>query len=65
MRHADLISHARDALERAAVAAAAGTPEEFVLADLNEARSRLEEVTGVRTPDDVIHEIFSRFCIGK
>jgi tRNA modification GTPase len=65
VRHADLISQARDALERAAAAAAAGTPEEFVLADLNEARTRLEEVTGARTPDDVIHEIFGRFCIGK
>lgn len=65
VRHADLISQAGAALERAAGAAASGTPEEFVLADLNEARSRLEEVTGARTPDDVIHEIFGRFCIGK
>ena len=25
----------------------------------------LEEVTGARTPDDVLHAIFDRFCIGK
>ena len=46
-------------------AARAETPEEFVLADLTEARRRLEEVTGARTSDDVLHEIFARFCIGK
>ena len=42
-----------------------GTPEEFVAADVSEARGHLEEVTGARTPDDVLHAIFDRFCIGK
>jgi tRNA modification GTPase len=65
VRHADLIRQARAALDRAAAAAAANTPEEFVVADLTEARRRLEEVTGARTPDDVLHAIFDRFCIGK
>jgi tRNA modification GTPase len=65
MRHVTLLESARAALERGASAAHAGTPEEFVLADLHEARGKLEEVTGARTPDDVLAEIFSRFCIGK
>ncbi len=65
LRHAELLGRAREAVERARVAAAAGTPEEFVLADLHEARSRLEEVTGARTADDVLQAIFSKFCIGK
>jgi len=65
VRHVDLLSCARQALERARVAAAEGTPEEFVLADLTEARRMLEEVTGARTSDDVLHEIFAKFCIGK
>jgi tRNA modification GTPase len=65
VRHADLVRRARAALERAAAAAAAKTPEEFVLADLTEARRRLEEITGARTPDDVLKAIFERFCIGK
>jgi tRNA modification GTPase len=65
MRHAGLLSDARAALRRAAAAAAAGTPEEFVAADLTEARGLLEEVTGRRTADDVLHAIFDRFCIGK
>lgn len=65
IRHVELVGGARAALERAEAAARTGTPEEFVLADLNEARQRLEEVTGARTSDDVLHEIFARFCIGK
>ncbi len=65
VRHVDLLTSARAALDRAASAARTETPEEFVLADLNEARRRLEEVTGARTSDDVLHEIFARFCIGK
>jgi len=65
IRHAELLARAADALRRAAAAAAAGTPEEFVAADVTEARGRLEEITGARTPDDVLHAIFDRFCIGK
>ena len=65
VRHQDLLTRAHAALERAEAAALGGAPEEFVLADLGEARSRLEEITGTRTSDDVLHAIFDRFCIGK
>jgi tRNA modification GTPase len=65
IRHVNLIERARSALGRAAAAADAQTPEEFVVADIEEARRLLEEVTGVRTTDDVLHAIFDRFCIGK
>ncbi len=65
MRHADLLRRAGAALDRAADAAERGTPEEFVLADLNDARAALEEITGARTPDDVLTMIFDKFCIGK
>lgn len=64
-RHVELLSRSRAALHRAADAARQGTAEEFVAADLAEARASLEEVTGVRTPDHVLEAIFSRFCIGK
>lgn len=65
IRHIRLLETARDALTRAQQAAAAGTPEEFIAADLSEARGALEEVTGRRTADDTLNAIFSRFCIGK
>jgi tRNA modification GTPase len=65
IRHVRSIEQSRGALERASAAAGARTPEEFVAADLAEARRHLEEITGSRTPDDVLHAIFERFCIGK
>jgi acyl-[acyl carrier protein]--UDP-N-acetylglucosamine O-acyltransferase len=59
---------AQAALKRALAAAAAdggALSEEFVLADLSEARAALEEVTGRRAPDQLLEHIFSKFCIGK
>ncbi len=51
---------------RAAASAEGGAlSEEFVLADLGDARTALEEVNGRRLPDDLLAHIFSRFCIGK
>jgi tRNA modification GTPase len=40
-------------------------PEELVLVHLRECRDALEELTGRRTAEDVLEEIFSRFCVGK
>jgi tRNA modification GTPase len=65
MRHVELLTRARSSLERAAGAANAGLSEEFVLADVHDARGWFEEITGRRTPDDVLERIFSSFCIGK
>jgi tRNA modification GTPase len=64
-RHMDLLTRARAVLLRGAAAAAERTAEEFVAADVAEARRFLEEVTGARAPDDVLQEIFAKFCIGK
>ena len=66
IRHIALVQRARDAMVRArAAAAGAGLSEEFVLADLQDARAAIEEVTGRRTADDLLQHIFSTFCIGK
>ena len=64
-RHVQLLREARVALGRASEAARSAVPEEFVLADIHEARARLEEITGRRTSDDLVHAIFANFCIGK
>ena len=65
-RHIALLEQARAHLAAAVRAAAiAGTPEEFILADLQAARARMDEVVGARTSDDVLRHIFDRFCIGK
>lgn len=65
LRHIGLVARAAAALGCAAAAAAAAQPEELVLADLQDARVALEEVTGKRTSDDLLRRIFTRFCIGK
>ncbi|MSO30091.1 MAG: tRNA uridine-5-carboxymethylaminomethyl(34) synthesis GTPase MnmE [Acidobacteria bacterium] len=67
IRHIQLLKTVATSLGRAeeAAASAAGTPEEFVLSDLQQARHALEEITGARTTDDLLRHIFDRFCIGK
>lgn len=68
VRHIALVERAREALSRArtAVLASGGSlPEEFVLADLQEARAALEEISGRRAPEALLEHIFARFCIGK
>ena len=64
-RHIGLLERVGDALGAAEDAAATGAAEEFVLADLQRGRAALDELTGKRTPDDVLRHIFERFCIGK
>ncbi len=64
-RHIGLLERVREALAEAGKAAAAEAAEEFVLADLQRAREALDELTGKRTPEDVLRHIFERFCIGK
>jgi len=68
VRHIALVERAHDALCRAhnaALGEGRALPEEFVLADLQEARVALEEIAGRRAPADLIDHIFARFCIGK
>jgi tRNA modification GTPase len=68
IRHIALVERAHDALGRARAAALAeggAMSEEFVLADLSDAREALEEISGRRAPEDLLAHIFSRFCVGK
>ena len=65
VRHVGLVESAVAATTRAAEALAAGATEELVLTDLAAARQALEEITGTRTSDDLLHHIFARFCVGK
>ena len=65
IRHVTLLQEARVFLDRGRAAARTGASEEFVAADLQQARERFDEVVGRRTRDDVLRHIFERFCIGK
>ena len=68
VRHLNLLKVAGSSLRSAlrAVSDSEGAlSEEFVLADLQQARVALEEISGHRSSEDVLTEIFERFCIGK
>jgi len=65
VRHAVLLERARAALLRATEALEGQVSEEFPLLDLQEGAHALQEITGRRTSDDLLHHIFAKFCIGK
>jgi tRNA U34 5-carboxymethylaminomethyl modifying GTPase MnmE/TrmE len=39
--------------------------EEFVLQELFNSRSFIDEIIGVKTNEDVLDKLFGEFCIGK
>ncbi|MCA1584965.1 MAG: tRNA uridine-5-carboxymethylaminomethyl(34) synthesis GTPase MnmE [Acidobacteria bacterium] len=68
IRHVALLDRVGRVLGRshdAVTAANESLSEEFVLSDLQEASALLQEVSGRRTADDLLQQIFARFCIGK
>ncbi len=65
LRQHQAVSTALAALSDAAKANSAGIPHEMILLDLYRALWALDSLTGQTTPDDILHLIFSTFCIGK
>jgi tRNA modification GTPase len=66
VRHITLLQEARTRLVAASASASSGrVPEEFVLADLQAARTYLEEIVGTRASGELLEHIFANFCIGK
>ncbi len=64
VRQQNAITRALGAL-RQAHGGAHSMPHEMLLLDLYEALRSLDELTGDTTPDSILNEIFSTFCIGK
>ena len=65
MRHIELMRQSLNALKRAEETMYAGMPTDLILVDLREAWELLGAVTGETVQDDMVGEIFSRFCLGK
>lgn len=59
------VSEARASLESAAEAIRSGASEEIVAVDLRSAARSLGVLTGEITPEELLREIFGKFCIGK
>ena len=65
-RHVRALRRVDAQLARAAAQLRAPTPAlELLAEDLRQAQKALSDITGEFTPDDLLGEIFSKFCIGK
>ena len=56
---------AAEAAEAAESALRDGLPEDLCCVDLELALGALDEVDGRSVSEDIVGEIFSRFCVGK
>ena len=65
VRQEVLLQQAVRHLQEVGIAAAAGMPLDCLSIDLRAAWTLLGEITGDTVGEDMITEIFSRFCIGK
>ena len=65
VRHYEALTRADEAIRRVQEGLDAGVSGEFLSMDLHDCLTALGEVTGQITSDEVLHSIFSHFCIGK
>lgn len=64
-RHREALVSARLGLERFKQSLSQELSLEFSALELRDALQALGEITGETAPEDILHKIFSRFCIGK
>lgn len=65
IRHKELLASAVKSLEMVKNSIEAQMPEDFFTIDLMNAYEALGEIIGESVSDDVVNEIFSKFCMGK
>lgn len=65
VRHRQLLESAVASLEQAEAAHLDGLPLDFVTIDLKESADYLGQITGESVSEDIVNEIFARFCVGK
>jgi len=65
VRHQTALTRARDALTQAVLAAQKDAFEECVALELHTALGALGEIIGETATEDLLDQIFSKFCIGK
>lgn len=65
VRHKQALEKARESLKLAFKTIKEGKSGDFISIDLRAALDHLGEIIGVVTTDDILNNIFSKFCIGK
>ena len=65
MRHYAALRAAHEALLSAHAAIESNMPSDLISEDIRQVLHHLGEITGEITSDDILHSIFSKFCIGK
>ena len=65
LRHYEALQSALLCVERAEVAMSRQVPSDLIVQDLRECLYHLGEIVGEISSSDIIHNIFSKFCIGK
>jgi tRNA modification GTPase len=65
MRHLEALQKANDALEQAKFGLETKITGDFVAMDIRQAMFHLGSITGDISTDDLLGNIFSKFCIGK
>lgn len=65
MRHKTALKEAKEALEKVMESIEMGMPEDFYSIDLMDAYELLGSITGETIGEDLVNEIFSKFCMGK
>lgn len=65
VRHFEALSKAREAIVNIEKAFKEGVPSDLVSIDIKQALYHLGEITGEITTDEILGNIFSKFCIGK
>lgn len=65
MRHYEALVRTKEALQRALDGVDSGISGDFLSQDIREAMFYLGQITGTISTDDILGNIFSKFCIGK
>lgn len=65
IRHRDALKKAKENLVDAIKTIDAEMPLDCISIDIREAWNRIGEITGETVKEDILNEIFRRFCIGK
>lgn len=64
-RHYSALLKAKESLTSALYSLTTGESEEFIAVDLRMAIESIGEIIGLVTTEDILNNIFSKFCIGK